>query len=262
MILSQLNLYPNSDLLKYMCSFQPHPSTPSVPELSVIEMQTVKTPKAKPYNPKMYQEVSRSQENNNKGSPNPHDTPILPVNYRRQQFETRRSEQRIHEVDPLNISDVDGVPIQANSATDNYTLSHTPDPNADQRRSQAALPSVAGRGNVAVTKNTHLKSNTADARNNKDRVISYKHVVEDDHQIENDFFDQISVAMTNDKATVQTASEIGREGYGLGQGNMTQVEENGEKEVTQNGSNPMSVIADHERQLLELREQVRTEAFD
>ena len=68
--------------------------------------------------------------------------------------------------------------------------------------------------------------------------------------------------MANDKATAQTASEIDREGDRRRRGSMTQVEENGEKEVTQNDSNPMSVIADHEHQLLELREQVRTEAFD
>ena len=95
----------------------------------------MQTSKAKPFNTIIYQEVSRSQENNNKGSPNLHDTPILPVNHRRQQYETGRLEQRTHEVDPLNISDIDGVPIQADSATDNYTLSHKPDPIADQRRS-------------------------------------------------------------------------------------------------------------------------------
>ena len=220
----------------------------------------MQTPKAKPYNPKMYQEVSR--ENNNKGSTNRHGAPILPVDYRRQEYETGRSEQRTHEVDPLNISDVDGVPIQANSATDNYTLSHTADQNADKRRSQAALSSVAGHCNVANTQDCHLKSNTPDARNNRDRVVSDKNIVKDDNQIENDFFDRISVAMTNDKTTVQTASEIDRKGGGPRRGSMTQVEENDDKDLTRNCSNPISVIADHERQLLELREQVRTEAFD
>lgn len=203
----------------------------------------------------MYQEVSRSQENSNKGSPNPNNTPVLPVSYRRQQYETGPSGKGTDDVDPLNISDVDCFPIQANLAIDNYVLSQAADPKVIQQRGNQAVPTpVQGREIVATTRE---KSDTLGAGNNRDRVMLDKHIVDDDHQTENDFFDQIIVDKTNDKVSANTPREIGREGAGRGQKSKTRVQENDGKEAIQNGTNSLSVIADHERQLLELREQVK-----